>query len=211
VKILFVSDTVMPQMESAANLRRRYSDIDLLISCGDMPGVHLEFISSVLSIPLFYVRGNHDERYDEYPPGGQDLHQKIVKYKGLTFAGLEGSMRYNQGDIQYTELQMLRMVLSNGPRLMLRRARFGVGVDVLVTHSPAKGIHDAEDKPHHGFHALLRFMEWYRPRYMVHGHVHTYDRRKTTRTDYYDTHIVNINPITVMEIDPITVTSDRKR
>jgi len=209
VKILFVSDTVMPQMESAANLRRRYSDIDLLISCGDMPGVYLEFISSVLSIPLFYVRGNHDERYDQYPPGGQDLHHKIIKYKGLTFTGLEGSMRYNRGDIQYTELQMLRMVMSYGPRLMLRRVRFGAGVDVLVTHSPAKGIHDAEDKPHHGFHALLRFMEWYRPRYMVHGHVHTYDRRKTTRTDYYDTHIININPITVMEIDPITMTSGR--
>ena len=52
----------MPQMESAAKLRRRYSDIELIISCGDMPPVYLEFITSVLSVPLFYVRGNHDER-----------------------------------------------------------------------------------------------------------------------------------------------------
>jgi len=207
VKILFVSDTVMPQMESAANLRRRYSDIDALVSCGDMPSVYLEFITSVLSIPLFFVRGNHDEMYDAYPPGGENLHRKVVTYKGVTFAGLEGSIRYNQGRIQYTEVQMARKVIEMGPKLLYRRWRYGHGADVLVTHSPAKGIHDAEDRPHNGFRSLLWFMQWYRPRYMVHGHVHTYDRRQTTRTDYHDTHIVNINPITVMEIEPRVVKS----
>ena len=55
----------MPQMESAVNLRRQYGDVDLLISCGDMPSVYLEFITSVLNVPLFYVRGNHDEGYAE--------------------------------------------------------------------------------------------------------------------------------------------------
>ena len=207
MKILFVSDTVMSQMESAANLRRRYSDIDVLISCGDMPSVYLEFITSILSIPLLFVRGNHDEMYDNYPPGGQDLHHKIVTYKGISFAGLEGSMRYNKGRIQYTEAQMARQVIEMGPKMLYRRLRYGHGVDIFVTHSPAKGIHDAEDRPHNGFRSMLWFMQWYRPRYMVHGHVHTYDRRKTTETDYYDTHIVNINPITVMEIEPKSVKS----
>jgi len=197
----------MPQMESAANLRRRYSDIDVLISCGDMPSVYLEFITSILSIPLLFVRGNHDEMYDNYPPGGQDLHHKIVTYKGISFAGLEGSMRYNKGRIQYTEAQMARQVIEMGPKMLYRRLRYGHGVDIFVTHSPAKGIHDAEDRPHNGFRSMLWFMQWYRPRYMVHGHVHTYDRRKTTETDYYDTHIVNINPITVMEIEPKSVKS----
>jgi predicted phosphodiesterase len=94
VKILCVSDTVVPQLESAANLRRRYNDIDLIISCGDLPPVYLEFITSVLNVPLYYVRGNHDEIYDERPPGGDNLHGRVLTYKGLTFAGLEGSMRY---------------------------------------------------------------------------------------------------------------------
>lgn len=201
MRILFVSDTVMPQMESAANLRRRYNDIELVVSCGDMPPVYLEFIVSILNVPLFYVRGNHDERYKDYPPGGQDLHRRVLTYKGLTFAGLEGSINYNNGPIQYTQMQMYSMVLAMGMRVLPRRFLKGYGVDVLVTHSPARGIHDAEDLPHNGFNALLRYMEWYRPRYMVHGHVHTYDRRKTTRTDYYETHIVNINPITVMDIE----------
>jgi Icc-related predicted phosphoesterase len=203
VKILCVSDTAVQQMENAAHLRRRYSDVELIISAGDMSASYLEYITSVLNVPLFYVRGNHDEGYRERPPGGEDLHQRIIDYKGLTFAGLEGSMRYNNGDIQYDEGQMLRMVMGMGPRLGMRRMRNGYGLDVFVTHSPPLGIHDAVDLPHRGFKAFLTFMDWYRPRYMVHGHVHTYDRRAAVETDYNATHIMNINPVTVLEVEPV--------
>jgi Icc-related predicted phosphoesterase len=197
----------MAQLESAANLRRRYSDIDLVISCGDMPAAYLEFIISVLNVPLFYVRGNHDEGYDHNPPGGENLHRRVVSYNGLRFAGLEGSMKYNDGRIQYTEAQMSMMVAGMAAGLGVQRVQKGYGLDVLVTHSPAWKIHDADDLPHTGFKALLNFMRWYRPRYMLHGHVHTYDRRKTTITKYNNTCIVNINPITVLEIDEHTQTT----
>ncbi len=202
MKILCISDTVMPQLESAVNLRRQYSDVELLISCGDLPSVYLEFMTSVLNVPLFYVRGNHDEGYRDSPPGGEDLHQRLVEYGGLSFYGLEGCIRYNNSVIQYTEGEMTRMVLQAGLRLRMRRMRQGYGVDVLVTHSPARGIHDADDPPHQGFQSLLKFMDWYQPRYMVHGHVHTYDRRTTTHTVYQGTEIYNINPLTVINIDP---------
>lgn len=203
MKILCLSDTVMPQMESAANLRRRYNDVELVISCGDMPAVYLEFITSVLSVPLFYVRGNHDEMYDETPPGGENLHGRVVTYNGLTFVGLEGSIRYNDGRIQYSEREMRRIVLGLAPRLRYRRWRYGFGADFLVAHAPPRGIHDQEDIPHRGFEAFLTFLRWYRPRYMVHGHVHTYDRRTTTHTQFLDTQIVNIYPITLMDVEPI--------
>lgn len=192
----------MPQMESAVNLRRHYGDVELLISCGDLSSVYLEFIASVLNVPLFYVRGNHDDHYSERPPGGENLHQRFVTHGGLTFYGLEGSMRYNNAPIQFTESEMLRMVVGAGPRLGYRRWRYGRGVDVLVTHSPARGIHDQADLPHTGFTSLLRFMEWYRPRYMLHGHVHMWDRRVTTRTQYLDTCVMNIYPVTVLDIEP---------
>jgi len=191
----------MPQMESAANLRRRYADIELIVSCGDMPPVYLEFITSILNVPLFYVRGNHDEIYEESPPGGDNLHQNLVEYKGVTFYGLEGCIRYNKSPIQYTEGQMRRMVTSAFPIMQYNNIRRG-GLDVLVTHSPPLGIHDADDPPHRGFKSLLQFMDWYQPRYMVHGHVHTWDRRKTTETQYGETMIMNINPVTVLEIEP---------
>lgn len=203
MKILCVSDTIMPQLESAANLRRRYHDVELVLSCGDLSAAYLEFIVSVLNVPLFYVRGNHDEGYSQAPPGGEDLHQRVVKYNGLSFGGLEGSIRYNQGTIQYTEYQMNMMVIGMSSQLWYQRMTRGHGVDVFVTHSPPRGIHDQEDLPHQGFGAFLKFMQWYRPRYLLHGHVHTYDRRKTTRSEYHDTCILNINPVTVLEVDPL--------
>ena len=204
MKILVVSDTVMPQLESAVNLRRRYNDVQLVVSCGDMPSAYLEFIVTVLNVPMFYVRGNHDEHYERKPPGGENLHRRIVTYQGLTFAGIEGSMNYNQGDIQYTEGEVLRMVLGMGLRLYPRRRRYGHGVDVLVTHSPAAGIHDRPDVAHKGFKSLLRFMDWYHPRYMLHGHTHTWDRRDVVETKYRDTCVMNINPFRLLEIEPLS-------
>lgn len=194
----------MPQLENAANLRRRYNDIDLVVSCGDMPARYLDFIVTILGKPLLYVRGNHDERYIEDPPGGIDLHQKRVTFRGLSFVGLEGCIRYNRGKIQYTQMEMRRKVLKMAPALRWQRWRKGHGVDVFVTHSPARGIHDREnDYPHRGFDAFLNFMDWYRPRYMVHGHVHTWDRRKATKTQYNQTTVLNINPYTVLDIEPL--------
>jgi Icc-related predicted phosphoesterase len=193
----------MPQMESAVNLRRHYADVELLLSCGDLPAVYLEFMASVLNVPLFYVRGNHDEGYEQFPPGGEDIHGRFVEHHGLTFYGLEGCIRYNNSPIQYTESEMMRMVLAAAPRLRLRRMRHGHGVDLLVAHSPIRGIHDAEDVAHQGFNSLRRFVDWYHPRYMVHGHVHTWDRRTITRTDYNTTTIVNINPVTILEVNPL--------
>ena len=202
MKILLVSDIVVPQLESAANLRRHYSDVEAIISCGDLPAAYLEFITSILNVPLLYVRGNHDIRYESKPPGGIDLHRSLFTYKGVAFIGLEGCINYNDDPVKYSEFQMSRMVLEMAARMSYRRWRYGRGVDVLVTHAPAFGIHDGKDLPHTGFKAFLRFMNWYRPRYMVHGHVHTWDRRKTTRTQYGETCVLNINPYTILEIEP---------
>ena len=202
MKILCVSDTVVPQMENAAHLRRRYQDIELLISCGDLPAGYLEFITSVQNIPLFYVRGNHDSGYEERPPGGINLHRQRVEYHGISFYGIEGSLLYNRSPIQYSQFDMATMVSKSAWPLFYHQLRRGRGVDIFVTHAPARGIHDLEDLPHRGINAFLRFMRWFHPRFMLHGHVHTYDRRTTVVTQYRDTCIMNINPVTQLEIEP---------
>ena len=97
MKILCVSDIEMPQLHNAVNLRRQYSDIDAIISCGDLSPGYLEFITSIIGVPMFYVRGNHDEAYENEPPGGIDLHRQVVEFRGITMVGLEGSIRYNRG------------------------------------------------------------------------------------------------------------------
>ncbi|HEX2620116.1 MAG TPA: hypothetical protein VHL11_08210, partial [Phototrophicaceae bacterium] len=133
----------------------------------------------------------------------EDLHRRVIHHKGLSFAGLEGSIKYNEGKIQYNDRDMALMIAGMAPQMGFQRLNQGHGLDVLVTHSPPRGIHDAEDRPHQGFKSMLQFMRWYRPRFMLHGHVHTYDRRKTTQTNYLDTLIININPVLVLDVEPL--------
>ena len=46
------------------------------------------------------------------------------------------------------------------------------GIDLLITHAPARGYGDLDDLPHQGFEAFNTALEILRPRYLLHGHVH---------------------------------------
>ena len=201
MKILCVSDTVVQQMENAAHLRRRYNDVECVISCGDLPSAYLEYLTSVLGVPLYFVRGNHDTGYDERPPGGDNLHMKMMTYHGITMFGLEGSLRYNNSPIQYSQAEMQMMTWRAMASMMPRKMMNKRGVDIFVTHAPARGIHDRDDLPHNGFDAYLTFMRMMKPRYMLHGHTHTWDNRDIVRTEFEETCVMNINPVTVLEIE----------
>lgn len=194
MKLLAVSDQRLPEMQQQEYLRRNYSDVQMLISCGDMEVSYLEFISTVLNLPLYYVRGNHDERYKEQPPGGHDLHMHFHRYEGLRLVGLEGSMYYNGKNVQYTDVDMALHALRLLPRMLIMRWQHGYSVDYLVTHAPPRGIHDRRDKTHTGFRALRWLMRLARPRYLIHGHIDIWDRREVVETDYFNTRVININP-----------------
>ncbi len=201
VKILAISDNELPQMQNVPYLRRMYGDVDLLVSCGDLSAAYIEFITFVLSVPVFYVRGNHDESYLDFPPGGDDLHKRVVFYRGLAFAGLEGSPRYNRGLIQFTDEEMLLHILEMAPGMLRRRLMRGSGVDVLLTHAPPRGIHDRHDRTHRGFRSLHLAIRLFRPRYLLHGHVDVYDRRETTATLVQQTQVINVNPVRLITVD----------
>jgi Icc-related predicted phosphoesterase len=201
MKILAVSDNRLPQFLNAQFLNQHFADVEVLISCGDMDPDYLDFISTVLKIPLYYVRGNHDQNYTPDDPGGTDLHCRIAQYKGILMAGLEGSLRYNVGSLQYSEAEMTARILRILPRLLVRRWRYGVGVDLLATHSPPRNINDAEDRAHRGFRSFRWLMRWARPRYLIHGHVDIYDQRTPREMQYLRTSVININPSRVITIE----------
>src|SRR5438309_7445230 len=79
----------------------RWRDVDLVLSCGDLPPEYLDFLCTTLNVPIFYVRGNHDGGYrsDRYD-GCVNVHGRIVSWKGILIAGFEGSYRYNYGPHQ---------------------------------------------------------------------------------------------------------------
>lgn len=200
MKILTVSDNVLRKLEHRENLERNYGSVNVVISCGDLPHGYLEYITGVLNVPLFYVRGNHDIYYSAEHPGGENLHRRVVRFNGYLFAGLEGCIRYNRDPIQYTDYEMLGLVLEMYPRVLFARARNRRRLDVMVTHAPLHRIHDLPDKAHHGFKAFRLMARLFKPRYLIHGHVDTHDPKVVTRTRFYGTEILNINPSKVLDL-----------
>ena len=88
------------------------------------------------------------------------------------------------------------------PRLLLRRSLRGLGVHVMVTHSPPTGIHDIPtDYAHRGFGSLLFLIAVGRPEYLIHGHVDTWDNRKTRKSVFRGTTVLNINPVMVVDLN----------
>ncbi|HID86944.1 MAG TPA: metallophosphoesterase [Anaerolineae bacterium] len=208
MKILAVSDRVEESIYSE-RLRDRFGDVDLVLGCGDLPFYYLEYIVSLLNVPLCHVRGNHSPVIEHTshgqaktaPLGCLDVDGEIVEVNGLLIGGLEGSMRYHpHGPFQYTEGQMRAKIWRMTPQLWLNRLRHGRSLDILITHAPPRGIHDREDLCHTGFRAFLTFMDRYKPRYLIHGHSHIYHRRETRVTRYGETTVVNAYGYQVLEI-----------
>ena len=163
--------------------------IDLIISCGDLDPRYLSFLATLSNVPVLYVHGNHDEIYDTVPPEGCIcIEDKVYVHNGVRIMGLGGSMRYRPGSHQYTEMEM-RMRYA---KMKLRFQLIG-GVDILVTHAPARQLNDGEDLPHQGFQVFRSILDTYHPKYFLHGHVHMQYGRKHKRNDvYHDTQIINV-------------------
>jgi Icc-related predicted phosphoesterase len=210
LKILCVSDFIDPLVYSAS-IKERYHDVDLVLSAGDMPLDYLEFIVSSLDRPLLHVFGNHNleafemyrsrlmpvmtvENFNRGIPGLGTTHisDKVVRESGLLIAGLGGSMRYNHGLNQWTDFQMTLRVLRLVPRLFFNKLRYGRYLDILLTHASPLGIHDRQDLCHKGFKVFLWFMRVFKPKYLLHGHIHLYDLAEVRKTRYNDTEIINV-------------------
>lgn len=168
--------------------KSKLEGIDLILSCGDLSPLYLSFLATFADGPVLYVHGNHDGRYEQTPPDGcVCIEDKIYEYQGLRILGVGGSMRYHPGPHQYTQRQMDRRVFKLGGKILLKG-----GFDILLTHSPARGINDGEDLPHTGFNAFRRLLDRYSPRYFIHGHVHmSYNYRQPRLCTYRDTTVVN--------------------
>lgn len=197
IQVLAISDHV-EELIYSSNIAKRFARSELALSCGDLPPAYLEYIVSGLNIPLFGVRGNHDHTraFTEAPagtlgPGTIDLHARSVYTQGLLIAGLEGSMAYNGGPLQYTEAGMRLQIARLVPQLLRNKLRYGRYLDILITHAPPRGIHDQPDRCHQGFESFRTFLHHFRPRYHLHGHIHIYDRLTPTRTRFEDTLVLN--------------------
>ena len=177
--------------------KTKLEGIDLILSAGDLAPQYLEFLATYAKCPILYVHGNHDACYDDTPPlGCICVDDQIYEHDGLRIMGLGGSMCYNYGTYQFTEKQMKMRFLKMKPKLWKHK-----GVDILLSHSPAKGFHDGEDMPHKGFDCFNTIMDKYEPKLFVHGHVHMNYGREFKREDMHgNTRVVNAYERYIIEL-----------
>ena len=176
----------------------RVKGVQLIISCGDLKVEYLDFLVSMMNVPLLYVPGNHDEAFGVNPPDfGINIDESLYDCNGLRILGLGGSMRYKLGTQMYSEKEMSARIRRLGGRLSLLN-----GCDVLVTHAPAAGYGDLEDPAHKGFECFNDLLDKYHPKYMLHGHVHTsYGHAVQTDFDHPSgTKIMNVCGYRVFDI-----------
>lgn len=166
----------------------RFEDIDLILSAGDLKASYMEFLTTIMRKPLYYIHGNHDQNYLQKPPGGCfNIEDRLVTVAGLRILGLGGSMRYKEGPMQYTEKEMVKRV-----RKLKRAIEKVGGLDILLTHSPAAGLGDGEDLCHNGFEVFNEIMRVYKPSYFLHGHQHlNYNLHAKRKRQYEATTVIN--------------------
>ncbi|TVR57974.1 MAG: metallophosphoesterase [Spirochaetaceae bacterium] len=222
MKILCVADHVDPIVYSAA-IKQRFADVELVLSAGDLPMEYLSFIASGLNKLVIFVFGNHNlkalriyrpDRSDPVAGAAHGLNQpflgnaygatyiggKVLRTHGLLIAGLGGSIRYNNGENQFTESQMYRKIVRMVPRFVWNRIVHGRFVDIVLTHSAPRGINDRDDPCHTGFKAFLWLMKVFKPRYLLHGHVHLYDLNAVRIARYRETTVINVYDHYILEI-----------
>ena len=153
--------------------KTKLEGIDLILSAGDLAPQYLEFLATYAKCPILYVHGNHDACYDDTPPLGCIC-----------------------VDDQFTEKQMKMRLLKMKPKLWRHK-----GVDILLSHSPAKGFHDGEDMTHTGFDCFNSILDKYEPKLFIHGHVHMNYGREFKREDMRgNTRVVNAYERYIIEI-----------
>ncbi len=189
MKILALSD------EEYAGFYEHYipgklKDYDLILSCGDLKASYLSFIVTMARVPVMYIHGNHDTGYHRNPPEGCDcIDDQLIVYNGLRILGLGGCRMYRPGPYQYTEQEMRRRI-----RKLRWKLWWHKGVDIVITHAPPKGVGDGEDPAHRGFEALLKLIDKYHPKYLLHGHMHlSYGMDQTRVREYNGTQVINVS------------------
>ncbi len=212
MKILLISDKVSNLIYNInVKAQDKFKNIDLIISAGDLPFYYYDFIVSNFNVPVYFVFGNHvrlddekfiKENFNYKKMGGFfNLDNKVINYKGLLIAGLEGSFNYNNGKHQYTEFEMKMKILKLYPVLLYNKLKYGRYLDILVTHAPPAGIYKTgDDICHKGFNVFNDFIKKFKPKFLIHGHIHIYDRNKNKIHTLDNTKIINAYKYKILEI-----------
>lgn len=139
---------------------------DVVVTLGDLEPDVLDPLGR-FALPVLGVYGNHDDGRYLDAANTTNLHLAAATVGGITFAGFDGCVRYTPGAaLQYTQKQASRL------------ARRIPDAEVLISHSPPRGVHEEPgDRAHEGFDGLRDYVLRVAPRLHLHGHTPAPARR----------------------------------
>lgn len=187
MRILAVADTTSKYLYDYY-VPGKLKGYDLVLACGDLSRDYLEFLVDASGTTVLYVKGNHDDDLDNCPPGGcVCIEDKVYTYNGVRIMGLGGSHKYREGENMYTEKQMRKRCRKMRLKIFLKG-----GVDIFVTHAPARHLNDFDSLSHRGFECFNDVIRRYKPKFFVHGHIHkNYGHNIPQRTQLGETEVIN--------------------
>lgn len=194
-KILIVSDDEILSRMEIGQLKKKFSDVDFILSAGDLSNYYLDYLVTTLNKDCIYVNGNHVFGKNHDISFCKNIDGKLIEYKGLRIFGLDGSQKYSRGPHQYTEQEMNGKILKN-----LFYLGFGK-LDIVLSHSPPRGIHDKDDFVHRGFNSFNKIIKYFKPKLWVHGHVHLSNQHEIKETIVDETTIINVYGYRIVEFE----------
>lgn len=166
LKLLAISDVHSPDNFFITGLEK--TKVDLIVTLGDVSPSTIDYILFMAkNIPVIGILGNHDP---EEIPGLDALHCKTTDFFGYTFGGFNGAKKYknhpNHFEEKYVAKKMKKMPY----------------VDIFISHSPPFSVSEKEDHVHQGFRAFDVYMEKFKPKYWLHGHLQRYYSEQIDKT-----------------------------
>jgi Icc-related predicted phosphoesterase len=205
MKILAVSDQVVDRIYELIP-QGHFNGTRIVLGCGDLPYEYLEYMVTLMNVPVFYVPGNHDPEFavataGRHAAGCTNIDLHTARYQGVLLAGLGGSIRYRPGAVnQHTQSEAFLRIARLTPALLRNRRRYGRALDIFISHSPPFNVYEDDSSAHRGLKAINWLLQWARPRFHLHGHLHDMRRNLTPGIKWLgSTAVMNVFPIRTIE------------
>jgi Icc-related predicted phosphoesterase len=212
IRFLAISDEADRALEFEVN-RRALEPLDGLLGCGDLEPSWLDFVAGCFSVPLVYVRGNHDhggawEDESVTVPGWLGSGDR-TRVAGVAIGGLEWPGVGEQGNARRPWLAW-RHALRLAARQLAARVSGRSEPMIVISHAPPEGAGDApSDAYHAGFGGYRWLLHRLRPPLWLHGHTTTASVPALVARNGPTT-LVNVTGAVLVELCPRTEARGRR-
>lgn len=174
LRMLCIADTHGDMlMMTSDSIIDKFRDVDVVICVGDIRKDELKVISRLSKNKILAIKGNHDSvnQFDELPEI-IDIHNNMVDINGVNIIGIEGSIKYNDCVVGFSQKESLHLAKS-----------MQKGADILISHSHMYCKDDAELGPYNSHVGLKGTRYYFRHNRCVniHGHDHISTELKNPR------------------------------